>query len=337
MSGLFAKISYTKEKRMARRLLAFAMSAIVLFLQLPTSAYAQSDTFCGYVEHIHTGDCYTLELVCALEESCGHTHDAECYDEDGTLICSLNETEAHTHGEDCYSLTLSCGLSEHTHTLACYSDPNADVENWYYWKQMCAEAELSGVWSHDLVEVAKTQLGYYESTRNYTVVNGVKHGYTRYGDWFGVTYGDWCAMFISFCLEFAHIPYTAFPRHSNTERWVEALSSLGLYAQAGSYVPQTGDLVFFCSAADEQRKAIHVGIVTAADESSITTIEGNNGPVNYHSYALTDSIIIGYGVLPENPDYVPPPKGLLANAPITLFEKSSINYEESCLLDASIS
>ena len=25
-------------------------------------------------------------------------------------------------------------------------------------------------------------------------------GYTRYGDWYGVPYGDWCAMFASFCI-----------------------------------------------------------------------------------------------------------------------------------------
>ena len=43
-----------------------------------------------------------LECPYAREgaEPVAHTHNDDCYDEDGTLICTLPEREAHTHGED---------------------------------------------------------------------------------------------------------------------------------------------------------------------------------------------------------------------------------------------
>jgi hypothetical protein len=30
-------------------------------------------------------------------------------------------------------------------------------------------------------------------------------GITRYGQWYGDAYGDWCAMFVSFCMNNAGI------------------------------------------------------------------------------------------------------------------------------------
>ena len=43
--------------------------------------------------------------------------------------------------------------------------------------------------------IARTQLGYEESSLNFIVdEEGMRKGYTRYGDWFGSDYGDWCAM-----------------------------------------------------------------------------------------------------------------------------------------------
>ena len=53
----------------------------------------------------------------------------------------------------------------------------------------------------DIVGVALTQVGYTESVRNFEVDDtGIRHGYTRYGDWYGVPYSDWSATFVSFCL-----------------------------------------------------------------------------------------------------------------------------------------
>ena len=63
--------------------------------------------------------------------------------------------------------------------------------------------------------MAKSQIGYTQSGRNYEVDDaGGKHGYTRYGAWYGYPYSEWCAMFASFCLHYAgvaqaDVPYAA--------------------------------------------------------------------------------------------------------------------------------
>ena len=284
--------------------------------------------------HSHSDACYTMEkvLVCGKAETEGHTHSAACYKTERGLVCGKAETPGHTHSEACYSLKevlscgqeenrghehgvecfargekLICGKEEHIHTLACYSDPRADVEGRRVWQRSVAAARLTGSWGHDLVEIAKTQIGYEESTRNYKVdANGNMHGYTRYGDWYGNTYGEWCAMFVSFCLNYAQIPTGAMPRDAGVVRWVKTLKSAGMYAEADGYTPKPGDLLFLQDLKNQNGSPVHVGIVTAVTATTVTTIEGNSGPVGYHSYKLSAPAILGYGILPQNPKYVPP-------------------------------
>lgn len=56
-----------------------------------------------------------------------HTHSADCYDENGKLICGQLEVAQHQHTMDCLQGTLICGLEEHQHSQACYTDAqNAD-------------------------------------------------------------------------------------------------------------------------------------------------------------------------------------------------------------------
>ena len=90
------------------------------------------------------------------------------------LVCTKPEKEVHEHTETCYEKiesepTLSCELQEHVHGLACYADLTADVENSAVWEQTFADVELKGVWAEDVIAIAKTQLGYVESSKNYIV------------------------------------------------------------------------------------------------------------------------------------------------------------------------
>ena len=95
-------------------------------------------------------------------------------------------------------------IQEHQHSAQCYSDPDADVETRQFWESTMKNVELTEDWNANVVAIAESQLGYTESTRNYTVwEDESRHGYTRYGAWYGVPHGDWCAMFASFCLEYA--------------------------------------------------------------------------------------------------------------------------------------
>ena len=291
------------------------------------AAHTHSDA-CYAAPHVHTDACYTSEgtltcalsttdasLVCGKTETVTHVHDANCFQtvdvpaDTQTLTCKLTEGEnGHTHSARCYGTwELTCGMEEHIHTLACYADLNADVETASDWEQTFAQVTLSGVWTEDVLAIAKSQLGYTESTANYTVApDGVtKLGYTRYGAWYGYPYGDWCAMFVSFCLHYAGVPAEMFPQEASCPRWVSALEEAGLYAPAGEgYLPGIGDVVFFDWNGDGS--ADHVGLInelrydaeTGATLTGFTTIEGNSGNcVSVQDYAADDVSILGYGVL----------------------------------------
>lgn len=263
--------------------------------------------------HVHTEDCYAahLVLVCGQEESEEHTHTEDCYQTRYELICPLEEGEAedepeipaHVHTDACYETRLICEKPEHTHSLSCYADAQADLESASVWEQTIPQT-LSGQWRADVVAVAESQLGYAASTRNYIVDEaGGMHGYTRYGAWYGSPYGEWCAMFASFCLHYAGVPEDSIPAQAGCIRWVEQLQAFGRYAAAGAAAPQPGDLVFFDTGSDGY--ADHVALVAEvpADGASLTTIEGNvGGCVVRKQHALDEAGLLGFGILPEQED-----------------------------------
>lgn len=281
----------------------------------------ESNLVCGQEEsagHTHTSECYIINesYVCGQEESEGHTHSEDCYVEESVLNCNLEEEviEEHVHTAECYETVLVCAKEEHEHSLACYSDSTADVESAANWENTLPK-ELSGVWADDVIAVAKSQLGYEESTRNYIVTDeGKTKGYSRYGAWYGDPYGHWCAMFASFCLHYADVDTSLIPLDCSCQNWIETLSkeNYDLYRTADTYTPVPGDLIFFDNdQTDNQVRSNHVGIVVeliAEDGENINqvkTIEGNaSNMVKYCTYNLTDSHILGYAVLPENPEMV---------------------------------
>ena len=286
-------------------------------------------------------------LVCTLEENPGHQHSEECYDENGELICQIPEGEgAHTHTEECYTIerVLSCERAElnvHVHDAGCFhteeisvdepeetvapeqavntipempvSDPDADLETADDWNREIENLELSGNWARDLVLVAATQQGRGESPNNFEAVLNdagdawVRHGYTRYGAWYGYPYAEWDAMFVSFCLRYAGIPVENVPNNPTAAFMAESFSMGGLFA-GRDYVPAVGDLIFFDTVDDEITNIDHMGIVYYVDEENgtINTVEGDRtDAVETFGYRMDDEQIIGYGILPQNPNYIP--------------------------------
>lgn len=158
-----------------------------------------------------------------------------------------------------------------------------------------AKVELTGDWRKDLVAVAQTQVGYLESSRDFIVdEQGVRHGYTRYGDWYGAPYSEWCAMFISFCAHYANVPVTALPKRAHTGKLQDAMKKTDAYRLAEEeYLPQNGDLVFFSWEDDDE--AEHVGIVESVEDNVLYSIQGNvsNG-VYRRECSLNDESIVGY-------------------------------------------
>lgn len=168
-------------------------------------------------------------------------------------------------------------------------------DNSTQWEKTMAGVTLTGDWADDLVAIARTQLGYQESTQDFVFdESGKMHGYTRYGGWYGAPYAEWCGMFVSFCLRYAEIPASAFPREAGVSAWQRKLAGLDAYKDAGSYAPAKGDLVFFDW--DGNGELDHVGIVSGVSGSSMNVIHGNAGSAVAESgYSLSDGTIKGYG------------------------------------------
>lgn len=264
---------------------------------------------CGKEEHKHNADCYDEDgnLICGKKE---HEHSDDCYTTEKELVCGKKESEpveAHHHTDACYKKELVCGLKEHTHTAACYSDESADVEDKSDWEATIPV--LSGNWAEDVVAVAQSQLGYEESTANFKLADDgeTRRGYTRYGEWYGNKYGEWSAMFASFCLNYAGIPSETVPVNSGANAWITELKEQKLYKAADdNYKPVAGDLVFLDT--DSDGKADHVGIITETDKekdeiTSVKAIVGDSSDkVEENTYKTDEDVIIGYCALPENPD-----------------------------------
>lgn len=257
--------------------------------------------------HRHTEDCLDEEgeLICGLSEGEGaHHHDETCYTSESTLICDKEEAEPHVHNGDCFvtEKELTCTIPIHEHTLQCYSNPEADIENRSVWERTVNGTELSGDWRDDVIKIAETQLGYHESERNYLVQDDVKtkNGYTRYGAWYGDPYGDWSAMFCSFCLHYAGVDAKKMPQEANCGKWIDILANRGLYHEYKSgYEPEAGDLIFM----DLDGEANHVGFVYEVSEDRIQTIEGNKeDQVKFYSHMLNDTCIKGYAEIPLDAD-----------------------------------
>ena len=192
----------------------------------------QRELSCGIEEgagaHTHTDACYetTAIQICGQQEL--HIHKASCYNEAGQLICGQLQLEEHVHGPQCFKEVrlsqLEAQAERDDETLdaapqgqdsvpaeqstdgaadvtASQPDPDADVEEPWEYEAAFASLDLSGAWDENLVSVAESQLGYTRSSRNFQLdESGQKQYYTRYGAWYGLPYGDWSVMFVSFCL-----------------------------------------------------------------------------------------------------------------------------------------
>lgn len=239
---------------------------------------------CTEEEHVHGDDCFDPEdgsLICDKFE---HTHDESCYTTEYELTCGLEEGELveqvveptqsaelaamavaepvalapavdtvepiyHHHTDACYEEVLTCPLPEHHHTVACLSDTSADIETPEEWQAANAEAVMTGNWDEDLVSVAKTQLGYEQSEKNFEIdpADGVTlRYYSRYGQSYGNAYGEWDVMFLSYCLKYAGIPQSAIPQEASVLALRSSMSDMDwlLDGEDGS-AANVGDIVIY--------------------------------------------------------------------------------------------
>lgn len=257
------------------------------------------DFLCGFEEHTHTDDCFTTEteteekLVCGYEEG-QVISDGTAADDDGIAVLedtntatsvaddsseAISEPVLHHHTEACYKKVLTCTIPEHTHTLACLADYSADVETDDDWEKY--SVGLSDNWNEALLAVAKEQLGYKESEKNFQTDEALGdiidvHHYTRYGAFYGNPYADWDVAFIAFCQHYAGIPKTEIPQRLGLEALRADMDAMGFaYLTEGedaAYEAIPGDVVTYNKngTADDET----IGIVETVGDDSLTVISG---------------------------------------------------------------
>lgn len=259
------------------------------------------DFLCGFEEHTHTDDCYTTEteteekLICGYEEgqvlsdgtaadddgiaALEDTNTATSVAEDDSSSEAVSEPVLHHHTEACYKKVLTCTIPEHTHTLECLADYSADVETDDDWQKY--SVGLSDNWNEALLAVAKEQLGYKESEKNFQTDEALGdiidvHHYTRYGAFYGNPYADWDVAFIAFCQHYAGIPKTEIPQRLGLEALRADMDAMGFaYLTEGedaAYEAIPGDVVTYNKngTADDET----IGIVETVGDDSLTVISG---------------------------------------------------------------
>ena len=233
----------TKNKRLYIIFLVFAvLVAVVVFWWLKlVGITVTGDAFCGFDEHYHKDECYDIKFECAYND------------------------ESHTHNENCTKKTLICTIPEHIHSSQCFPDTSVDTESENDWLKTFENVTLTDSAADNIVAIALTQSGYKESSNNYIFDSaGNKQGYTRYGEWYGNSYGNWNSMFVAFCLNYAQIEEAdnliSINAATMQKKWEEKL----LFEYAENYVPSRGDIVFTDGNADNVTDT--VAIITDVDE-----------------------------------------------------------------------
>lgn len=169
-----------------------------------------------------------------------------------------------------------------------------------------------------LLDIAGKEVGYTEGD----------HGWSKYGEWAGDPYAQWCAEYLCWCVDQVDKQHGAdlldkvYPLYSgqnggrnwyikkgryivrwgNLEDWgYQWLKGDDKFITTGSYIPQPGDWVFFTW--DDDRDTDHVAMVEycTQDENGQVTVhvlEGNApDKVQRTAYSLTYTRILGFGTV----------------------------------------
>ena len=186
---------------------------------------------------------------------------------------------------------------------ASYSGSSSYKSGKYYTR--LKNVKLTGNQRTDIVNIAKSQVGYQEGSSS-SKLSGESYGgsnYTEYGRWYGMQ-DMWCAMFVSWCANVAGISTSIVPKHAYTPSGLSWFQERGLaYSRAtvakGNYTPQPGDIIYFKSSRNSNTTN-HIGIVTGYSNGTVYTIEGNTssatistngGAVCEKSYSISNTYI----------------------------------------------
>ncbi|MBE6694305.1 MAG: CHAP domain-containing protein [Ruminococcaceae bacterium] len=188
-----------------------------------------------------------------------------------------------------------------------YNDTNYTFSDGYktsVWYHNFSQLELTENHRNNVLRIAISQLGYHEGKMgDYSGADTASSdNCTEYARIYSKNYNDycfdWCATFVNWCLNQAHVDYAY--GEMSCHRWIEDFFvPEDLYrdgkAYGGTYIPKPADIIFF----DWDKTggwSDHIGFVLYTTDTHVYTIEGNTSDnVGLKSYALSDAQVMGYG------------------------------------------
>ncbi len=175
-----------------------------------------------------------------------------------------------------------------------------------------------------LLEIAGKEVGYREGP----------HGYSKFGEYWGDPYAQWCAEYLCWCVDQVDKTHgtallkNVYPLYSGQNtgmrwfikegRWISRNGNLedwgyqwfkgeDEFIQAGEYIPQPGDWVFFTWTSDNNTSHVAMVEYSTMDKDGNVTIhclEGNNpSSVARAAYSTADKKILGYGTVHDVADW----------------------------------
>lgn len=155
---------------------------------------------------------------------------------------------------------------------------SASYKSSIYSKRL-SSVKLTGDEALDIVNVAKSQVGYHEgySSSDFSGTSNGSGNVTEYGRWFG-RQGYWCNMFVSWCAYTAGIDTSVFPKLNGVgNAYYSTMPSVDAkcFSFSSGKELKAGDLIFSCTCSGSRGCIDHVGLVVGVDDTTIYTVEGN--------------------------------------------------------------
>lgn len=226
---------------------------------------------------------------------------------DGGAIVHLREIGAKTRVGDTpieISHILTITFRENGDPLVIsdnYSEIHTGFESCSYVAPNASEQSRAFVLTSKncFLHIANNEVGYLEKASDYNLddkyANPGTADYSKYGAWLGASKMPWCAAFVSWCANQAHVLTSIIPKTDSVYAMRNFYINAGRYyesaARGGTYTPLPGDLVFIYW----KEPYGHIGIIYSVEGNNITVIEGNwDAKVNKRTLVLTDTSLTGY-------------------------------------------
>ena len=153
-----------------------------------------------------------------------------------------------------------------------------------------------------IVNQAKAWLGKKESDGSHREIIDIYNSHKPLARGYAPKYTSaWCSAFISAVS--IKCGYTAIiPTEVSCHYHVELFKKLGCFVESDSYVPKSGDIIFYDwndsnPKSENKNSPDHVGIVESVSGNTITVIEGNcDSAVKRRTIKVNGKYIRGYGV-----------------------------------------